>query len=198
MKKNLLFTFLLSCMSFITFAQSYQIGDVAEDFNLPNVSGHMLSMDDYKGVNGYIIVFTCNHCPYSIMYENRLIELHHMTSEMGYPVIAINPNDPAASPADSFEKMQERHKERQFPFAYLFDEGQKVYPKFGATKTPHVFVLDQDKKVRYIGAVDDNARDELAVSERYVLNAVMALSKGKNPSPETTKAIGCSIKKVKK
>jgi len=198
MKKNILFALILNCFCVLSFAQSYQIGDVAEDFNLPNVSGHMLSLDDYEGVNGYIIVFTCNHCPYSIMYEDRLIALHKLTADMGYPVIAINPNDPAASPGDGFAEMKVRHAEKQFPFAYLFDEGQQVYPKFGATKTPHVFVLDSDKKVRYMGAIDDSARDASAVTQQYVLNAVEAISAGQQPNPTTTKAIGCSVKKVKK
>lgn len=175
----------------------YQIGDTAEDFKLLNVSGHMISLKDYGKMAGYVVVFTCNHCPYSVMYEDRLIELHNQTAEMGYPVIAINPNDPEVRPGDSFEKMQERHKEKGFPFTYLFDDGQKVYPKFGATKTPHVFLLDSDMKVRYIGAIDDNARDPEAVTVNYVLEAIKSLEAGKDPEPSTTKAIGCSIK-VKK
>lgn len=175
----------------------YQIGDTAEDFKLLNVSGHMISLKDYGKMAGYVIVFTCNHCPYSVMYEDRLIELHKETAEMGYPIIAINPNDPELYESDSFEAMQVRHKEKGFPFTYLFDEGQKVYPKFGATKTPHVFILDADRKVRYIGAIDDNARDESAVTVNYVLEAIKAIEAGNNPDPAETKAIGCSIK-VKK
>lgn len=201
MKKFLLSLSLMVCLFATAIAQpsaqGYGIGDVADDFKLANVSGHMISMSDYGAVNGYVIVFTCNHCPYSVMYEDRLIELHKKTSEMGYPVIAINPNDPAVQPKDSFEAMQQRHKEKGFPFTYLFDEGQKIYPKFGATKTPHVFVLDADRKVRYIGAVDDNARDAAAVTTNYVADAVMAIAEGKDPNPSTTKAIGCSIKRKK-
>lgn len=175
----------------------YQIGDTAEDFKLLNVSGHMISLKDYGSMSGYVIVFTCNHCPYSVMYEDRLIELHKQTAEMGYPIIAINPNDPELYKEDSYEAMQVRHKEKGFPFTYLFDEGQQVYPKFGATKTPHVFILDADRKVRYIGAIDDNARDESAVTVNYVLEAIKAIEAGNNPDPAETKAIGCSIK-VKK
>ena len=93
--------------------------------------------------------------------------------------------------------MQERAREKNFPFAYLFDDGQKVYPQYGATKTPHVFLLDADKVVRYIGAIDDNARDETAVEEKFLENAIEALMKGNSPDPETTKAVGCSIKTVK-
>lgn len=113
---------------------------------------------------------------------------------MGYPVIAINPNDPKVQPEDSFEKMIVRAEEKAFPFDYVFDMDQKVYPLYGATKTPHVFLLDADHVVRYIGAIDDNARDESAVKVKYVENAIAALENGKKPDPETTKAIGCSIK----
>ena len=116
---------------------------------------------------------------------------------MGYPVIAINPNDPAVQPADSFDAMKDRAAEKGFPFVYLFDEGQKVYPKFGATKTPHVFLLDADKVVRYIGAIDDSAKDASQVEEKYLENAIIALNEGKEINPKETKAIGCSIKSQK-
>ncbi len=175
----------------------YHVGDTAEDFKLMNVSGDYVSLSDYKDVNGYVVVFTCNHCPYAVMYEDRLIELHAKTAELGFPIVAIQPNDPEVKPADSFSEMQIRHKEKGFPFVYLLDEGQKVYPKFGATKTPHVFILDKQRKVRYIGAIDDNARDASAVTQNYVLDAIDAIQNGKDPDPATTKAIGCSIK-VKK
>jgi len=200
--KNFLFSLsLVFCMSATAFAQpsaaGYNIGDLAEDFNLTNVTGHKVAMKDYKDAKGYIIVFTCNHCPYSVLYEDRLIELHNKTAALGYPIIAINPNDPAVQPKDSFVAMQKRHEQKGFPFTYLFDEGQKVYPKFGATKTPHVFVLDAERKVRYIGAVDDSAKDPSAVNNNYVMDAIRALEEGKDPSPATTKAIGCSIKRQK-
>ena len=175
----------------------YQIGDTAEDFKLLNVSGHMISLKDYGKMAGYVIVFTCNHCPYSVMYEDRLIELHKQTAEMGYPIIAINPNDPELYKEDSYEAMQVRHKEKGFPFTYLFDEGQKIYPQYGASRTPHVFLLDKDLTVQYIGAIDDSAKDASAVKVKYVENAITALEKGEKPDPNFTKAIGCSIKKKK-
>lgn len=174
----------------------YQVGDKAADFKLKNVDGTMMSLADVKDAKGYIITFTCNHCPYSVLYEDRLIELHNEYAAKGYPVIAINPNDPAAQPGDGFEDMQVRAKEKGFPFAYLFDDGQKVYPKFGATRTPHVFLLDKDMVVQYIGAIDDNAKDADAVKTHYVKDAIEALEAGNTPDPSFTKAIGCSIKKV--
>jgi peroxiredoxin len=174
----------------------YQIGDKAEDFSLKNVDGSMVSLSGIENAKGYIIVFTCNHCPYSVLYEDRLMALHNEYAAKGWPVVAINPNDPAAQPDDSFEAMQQRAKEKTFPFPYLFDDGQKVYPKFGATRTPHVFVLDKDMVVQYIGAIDDNAKEAAAAKVHYVKDAIEALEAGKTPDPSFTKAIGCSIKKL--
>lgn len=174
-----------------------KVGDIAPDFSLKSTNGEMVSL---KGIDakGYIVTFTCNHCPYAVMYEDRLIELHKKASEMGYPVVAINPNDPEVQPADSYELMIERAKEKAFNFEYLFDDGQKVYPKYGATRTPHVFLLDKDLKVKYIGAIDDNAQDAEAVQEKYLENAIAAMEAGNDPDPSFTKAIGCSIKAKKK
>jgi peroxiredoxin len=179
----------------LVFAQGYQLGDKAEDFKLKNVDGKMIGMSDYKDAKGYIIVFTCNHCPYAVMYEKRIIELHKKYSKKGYPVIAINPNDPEVVPEDDFESMKKLSKKKKYPFVYLFDEQQTVYPKFGATRTPHVFLLDANKTVKYIGAIDDNPKDASNVKIHYVENAITAIDSGKNPDPSFTKAVGCSIKK---
>ena len=173
----------------------YQIGDTAEDFNLKNIDGKMVSLKDYKNVKGYIVVFTCNGCPYAQAYEQRIINLHNKYVPQGYPVIAINPNDPNLTSADSYDKMQARAKQKKYPYVYLMDEKQDVFPKFGATRTPHVFLLDNNKVVKYIGGIDDNADDESAVKIKYVENAIEALKAGKNPEPSLTKAVGCSIKK---
>lgn len=173
----------------------YQIGDTAEDFNLKNVDGKMVSLNDYKNANGYIVIFTCNGCPYAQAYEQRIINLHNKYASQGYPVIAINPNDPNLAKADSYDKMQSRAKQKKYPYVYLMDEKQDVFPKFGATRTPHVFLLDKNKVVKYIGGIDDNADDESAVKIKYVENAIEALKSGKNPEPSLTKAVGCSIKK---
>lgn len=175
----------------------YEIGDIATDFSLKGIDDQNHSLSELKDVKGYVVTFTCNHCPYAVMYEDRLIDFHKTYAAKGYPVIAINPNDPAVEPADSFEGMKERAKEKEFPFLYLFDETQEIYPQYGATKTPHVFLLDKDLTVRYIGAIDNNARDASAVTEKYLENAIEALESGKDPDPATTKAVGCSIKAKK-
>ncbi len=175
------------------------IGQIAPDFKLKNVDDRMLSLADIKDANGnspkgYVITFTCNTCPYAIMYEDRLIELHNKFAQKGWPVVAIQPNDTEKKPGDGFEEMKVRAKEKNFPFAYLIDEQQKVYPQYGATKTPHVFLLDHTRKVRYIGSIDNNAQDADAATRHYVAEAIQAIEVGKEPDPSTTKAIGCGIK----
>jgi peroxiredoxin len=184
------------CFSFSALSQGYNVGDKASDFKLKNINGEFVSLSDIDA-KGYIITFTCNHCPYAVMYEDRLIELHKQYAPKGYPIIAINPNDPEVVPEDSFAEMKIRSNEKGFPFQYLIDDKQEVYPRFGATRTPHVFLLDKDLTVKYIGAIDDNAREAEAVKTRYLANALDALISGKDPDPSFTKAIGCSIK-VKK
>ncbi len=175
----------------------YKVGDKASDFSLKNVDGSMVSLAGMEDAKGYIITFTCNHCPYSVMYEDRLIALHNAYAPKGYPVVAINPNDPEVQAGDGFDEMVVRAKEKEFPFVYLFDDGQKVYPEYGATRTPHVFLLDKELTVQYIGAIDDNARAAEDVTTNYVVNAIKALESGAQPDPNFTKAIGCSIKAKK-
>lgn len=175
----------------------YKVGDIATDFSLKNVDNKKVSLKDIKDAKGYIVVFTCNHCPYAVAYEDRIIALDKKYKKLGYPVVAINPNNPEKQKDDSFAKMQERAKDKKFTFPYLLDEGQKIYPQYGATKTPHVYVLQKTAKgnvVKYIGAIDDNYEDAAAVKTKYVENAVDALVKGKEVTVKETKAIGCSIK----
>ena len=180
-----------------TIDKGYEIGDVVEDFSLKNIDDKNVSLKGLKNVKGAILVFTRNHCPYSKMYEDRIIALDKKYKALGYPVIAINPNDPSVSNGDDFASMKQRAEVKEFTFPYLFDEGQKVYPKFGATRTPHVFILNKKKDdfvLAYIGAIDDNARDEKKVGEKYVEDAVNTLLEGKELTKTKTKAIGCSIK----
>lgn len=194
---NLLFQFLFVFGSLFSNTSGYKPGDVATDFSLKSVDGKMVSMSDYKNAKGYVVVFTCNSCPFAVKYEDRLNAFAKKYTSKGYILIAINPNDASAKPEDSFEKMKERAKEKQFAFPYVYDEKQTIYPQYGATKTPHIFLLDKNRVVKYIGAMDDNADDADMVKEKYLENAIEALEKGQDPSPTTTKAIGCSIKAKK-
>ena len=197
MKRIGFFALLMGVLMSFTNPTGYKVGDKATDFKLKSVDNKMYSMADYKDAKGFIVVFTCNHCPFAVKYEDRIIDLAKKYKSKGYVLLAINPNDPAAQPEDSFELMQKRAKEKKFTFPYLFDEGQKIYPQYGATKTPHVFLLDKNLVVKYIGAIDDNVEDASEVKEKYLENAIAALEKGEEPTPNTTKAIGCTIK-VKK
>jgi len=187
-------------MSFIkgnTPTAGYTIGDTATDFSLKNIDGKMISLADYEDAKGFLVIFTCNTCPYAIKYEDRINALDAKYKSKGVPVIAINPNNPAVKPGDSFDAMKIRAKEKGFTFPYLIDEEQKIYPQYGATKTPHVYLLEKTTAgnvVKYIGAIDDNYQDASKVEEKYVENAVNAMLKGAEIEVTTTKAIGCSIK----
>ncbi|MBE0676891.1 MAG: thioredoxin family protein [Bacteroidales bacterium] len=196
MKKGAFFTVVM-LIAVIASAQGYKPGDVVSDFRLKNIDGKMVSMSDYPEAKGFIIAFTCNECPYAIAYQDRIIDLDKKYKEEGFPVIAINPNDPAVEPRDSFEKMAERAREKGYTFPYLVDDGQTIYPKWGATNTPHMYVVIReggDLKVVYTGTIDNNWRDASAVTVNYIDNAIAALKEGNSIEQPVTRAIGCSIK----
>jgi len=171
----------------------YEIGDVAADFRLKNVDGKMVSLSDYKSSKGVIVIFDCNTCPYSKAYNERIIALHKQFAPKGFPLITINAND---GKGDSFREMVAKAKQKNYDFPYLADETQAVAKAFGATNTPHVFVLQRsgnDFKVRYIGAIDNNSRSAAQADRKYVEEAVNALLKGEPVTTDRTKAIGCGI-----
>lgn len=187
----------VSGMAFKPVDGGYKVGDTAADFKLKNVNGKTVSLADYKAAKGYIVVFTCNHCPYAKAYESRIMDLDKKYATKGYPVIAISPNDPVAEPADSFEKMQELASKKGYTFPYLIDETQDITRAYGAKATPHVYVLQKTASgnvVKYIGAIDDDTENTKADKVKYVEGAVNALLSGKQPQVTATKAIGCSIK----
>jgi peroxiredoxin len=191
---SFLFAFLV-CLA--AAAQGYKVGDKASDFKLKNIDGTMVSMAEQSDAKGFIVIFTCNHCPFAIKYEDRIIDINNRFGAKGYPVIAINPNDPIKQPEDSYENMKVRAKEKGFNFPYLFDETQEIAKKYGATKTPHVYLLVREKGdlvVKYIGAIDDNSNDAKAVKDKFLENALEEVIAGKKVTNHTTKAIGCSIK----
>ncbi len=198
MKKVLTFLTLAAALVAWSFTlpvhNGYHIGDTARDFSLKNVNGKMVSLAGIKDAKGYIVIFTCNHCPYAIAYEDRIIALHKKYAKLGYPVVAINPNDKDVQPADSYDNMKKRAKSKKFPFVYLYDDTQEIARAYGATRTPHVFLLDKNRVVRYIGAIDDNHEDAEAVKTRYLEEAIDALAAGKEVATKETKALGCTIK----
>lgn len=175
----------------------YKPGDQVKDFSLKNVDGKNVSLSSFKKAKGYIVVFTCNTCPIAKAYEQRIIDLNAQYSKLGYPVIAINPNSPEAQPGDSFDKMQARAKEKGYDFPYLADPDHQVTKEFGATRTPHVFILQKTSSgniVEYIGAIDNDTEGVNPAKARYVEDALKALAQGQKPAQATTKAIGCTIK----
>ena len=175
----------------------YQIGDTVAGFKLKNVNGKMVSMADYKTAKGFIIVFTCNHCPFSKAYEQRIIDLNTFYAPKGYPVLAISSNDKDVAPEDSYENMQALAKDKQYAFPYLYDEKQAVAKIFGATRTPQIFILNKEKKgsvLVYTGAIDDNTDSPADVTTKYVQNAMKEILSGKPVEQNFTKAVGCSIK----
>jgi peroxiredoxin len=163
------------------------IGDKAPGFELENFDGKTVSLDSYDNSKGYIVIFTCNNCPYAKAYQDRIAELQNMYSSKGFPVIAINTSDPS-------EEIAARAKEENYPFPYLHDDTQEVTRSYGATRTPHVFVLDKDRTVAYIGAIDNNYKDASKADKHYVKDAVDALLNDQEVEVKNTKAIGCTIK----
>ncbi len=176
----------------------YGIGDYASDFKLPNIDGQMVSMSDYKEAKGFVVVFTCNTCPYAKAYESRIIDLDKNYSKKGFPVIAINPNDIKKQPGDSMDEMKKRAQNKGYSFPYLRDDSQDIAKAFGASKTPHVYVLNKEGsgkyRVEFIGAIDDSPNDPNDVSETYVEDAINSLLNGKKPVVTEKRAIGCTIK----
>lgn len=175
----------------------YEVGDTVADFKLKNTNGKMVALSDYKNAKGAIVIFDCNTCPYSQAYNDRIIALNKKYASQGFPVVLVQPNDPEISQGDSFDEMVKYAKKKGYDFPYLFDETQNVAKAFGATNTPHVYVLKKDGadfKVSYVGAIDDSAKDPSTVSKKYVEDVVDALLANKDVTTTKTKAMGCTIK----
>ena len=177
--------------------KKHEVGDKATSFSLKNVDGKIISLKDYKEEKGVILVFTCNGCPYSKMYEKRIVDLQNRYGNKGYPLVAINPNDSQKSPEDSFEKMVKLAKKKNYPFPYLQDVDQSITKAYGATNTPQVYLLKNHENefyVSYIGAIDNNTRNARKATKKYVESAIESLDSGKEVKVKKTKAIGCTIK----
>lgn len=172
--------------------QVYELGDTVQDFTLTDIHGEMVSLSDYGEVLGYVIIFTCNTCPYSLLYEGRIIEFAGKYSEVGFPVLVLNPNNPEVKPGDDVESLRHRADSLQYNFPYLIDD-RKIYERFGSEKLPQVFVLDREKVLRYKGAIDDNVYNVAGVKEKYLEQALTALQNETMPDPGVTRVTGCTI-----
>lgn len=176
-------------------AAALEIGASAPGFELKDVSGQMVSLSGGAGEKGTLIVFTCNHCPFAIAYEDRLIALANEFQAQGINFIAISPNDPKIKPEDGFEAMQKRAKDKGLPYPYLINEDGAIAKAYGAARTPEAFLLDNNLKVVYAGRIDDNTEVK-EVKTHDLRNALTKLVEGKASEidPKKTAAFGCTIK----
>lgn len=201
--KKIILLLMLAFSAFLAQAQTTTLkaGDTAPDFKLKNVDNKEVSFASFPKAKGYIVVFTCNTCPYAVGYEQRIIDLDKKFKPQGYPVIAINPNDPEASKADTFDKMQDLAKEKKYPFPYLLDPGQKITDEYGAKRTPHIFIVSKTAKgnvVEYVGAIDNDPEGTKADKVKYAEDVIAALKSNQKPAVTQTKEIGCTVKRKAK
>ena len=167
------------------------IGDPAPVWNdLPGVDGQLHSSDELKASEAVVVVFTCNSCPYAVDAEDRLIALHNKFAQRGVAVVAINVNK---NPEDRLPAMKQRAEAKSFPFSYLYDQSQQIARDFGAKYTPEFYVLDRQRRIAYMGSLDDSP-DGKDVMQRYVEDAVSAVLEGKTPTVTETVPIGCRVR----
>jgi peroxiredoxin len=173
------------------FNKKVTIGDKGADFaDVVGVDDKKYSLADYKDSKAVVVIFTCNGCPFAKDYEDRIIEVQKDYKDRGVQVIAINVNNRAV---DKLDKMKERAKKKSFNYPYLYDSTQKSARDYGAEMTPEVFVLDGERKIAYMGAIDNNI-EPFRVTKPYLRDALDAVLAGKAPETKETKPHGCSVK----
>jgi peroxiredoxin len=171
-----------------------ELGSPAPDFRLPGTDGKIHALADYAGAKALCVIFSCNHCPYVQAYEGRFNALVDEFGDRGFALVAINSNDAQRYPEDSFEAMVSRAKEKGFKFDYLRDEDQSVARAFGAVRTPHVFLFDAQRKLVYLGRIDDSWDQPEKVRRRELAEAINDVLAGRPVAVPETFAIGCTIK----
>lgn len=170
------------------------IGENAIRFELPGVDDETHSLEDYADSEALAVIFTCNHCPYVLAWEDRLIDLQKEYADKGVQLIGINANDPEKYPVDDFEGMKKHAEEKDFNFPYLHDESQRVATAYGAERTPEIFLFDKARKLQYHGTIDDNYDNPEAVKSTYFRDALEAVLSGEEPATAQTDPVGCTIK----
>lgn len=174
------------------YADKAKLGEQAPSWSgIPGVDGKEHGLSDYQDAKLVVLVFTCNHCPVAVAYEDRLIDLQKDYQDKGVQLIAINVNNTLY---DRLDRMKERAQEKGFNFPYLYDSSQKTARDYGATNTPHVFVLDQNRKLVYRGGIDDNFQKASAVKKQYLRDALDSLLAGQQVAQADTPHPGCGIK----
>lgn len=174
-----------------------KIDDLMPSFSLKGVNDQQYNSNNLLGENGLVVIFSCNHCPYVIAYEDRMIALAKEFQPKGIPFVAINPNDEINYPQDSFENMKIRANLKNFSFPYLRDQSQEVAKAFKATHTPQLFLFNSDRKLKYMGSIDDNWEEPKMVKAQYLRDALENLIAKKEIEHSETNAVGCSIKWIK-
>ena len=165
-----------------------------KDLKLADISGKNITLANAKGDVGTLVVFSCNTCPWVIRWEDRYVSLANTYAQKGIGMIAVNSNAARFGSEDSLEEMLEHAKNNGYNFPYAQDPESELASAFGATKTPHIYLFNGDDKFVYRGAIDDNAKNAKKVDEPFLANAIDALLAGNPINPQTTKALGCSIK----
>jgi peroxiredoxin len=171
-----------------------ELGSTASDFSLPATDGRTYALADVCGVNGTLVAFICNHCPYVQAIRERLVRDAHELQALGVGVVAISSNDAVAYPADSFEAMRRVAREWSLPFPYLYDESQDVARAYGAVCTPDFFGYDAGLKLRYRGRLDSSGKSAEPGATRELFDAMRAMARGEPAPREQYPSIGCSLK----
>ena len=169
------------------------LGSKAPDFDLPGVDGKRHTLASFADKPVLVVIFSCNHCPYVVAYEDRMVSIQADYAAKGVQLVAINSNDEKSYPEDSFAKMVDRAKEKRFNFPYLRDETQEAVGVYGAVCTPHVFAFDKNRVLRYRGRIDDS-KEPAKVKSPDLRNALDDLLRGGEVRVPDTRPFGCSIK----
>ena len=196
--KKFISLILIGCLTILS-AKELDLGSILPlgDIKMADISGKDVSLNDAKGKNGLLVIFSCNTCPWVIAWEDRYVELAETYKDKGVGIVAINSNEKQFETVDSMEEMQAHAKEQGYNFYYTMDNGSKLASEFGATRTPHIYLFDKKDKLVYRGAIDDNARKPDKVENTYLADAIDNMLAGSAIDPATTKALGCAIKFAK-
>jgi len=196
--KKFISLILIGCLTILS-AKELDLGSILPlgDIKMADISGKDVSLNDAKGKNGLLVIFSCNTCPWVIAWEDRYVELAETYKDKGVGIVAINSNEKQFETVDSMEEMQAHAKEQGYNFYYTMDNGSKLASEFGATRTPHIYLFDKKDKLVYRGAIDDNARKPDKVENTYLADAIDNMLAGSAIDPAATKALGCAIKFAK-
>ena len=170
------------------------IGQAAPDFDLPGVDGKRYTLASFREAKVLVVVFSCNHCPYVVGSEDRVLAFYRDFIPRGMAMVAINANETAGHPMDSFDHMIQHAKDKKLPFPYLRDENQNIARAYGALRTPHFYVFDSQRKLGYTGRMDDNPREVAKATTHELRDAMEAILAGRKPPVDMTNPIGCNVK----